>query len=381
MSQRNVYLDYAASTPMDSLVLKAMEPYFSKQFYNISATYSKAKEVRSIVEASRRRVALNLGAKSSEIIFTAGGTEANNLAITGVMSNHPGGNMVISAIEHPSIYSPARNFNCRICPVDNQGLIKTSKLKDLIDDDTILVSIIYVSNEIGVIEPLKEVANIIQTVRSDRLERGIDRPIYFHTDACQAANYLDLHVSKLGVDLMTLNGSKIYGPKQSGALFVKSGVRLKPIIFGGGQERGLRSGTENVPGIIGFATALDLVQNNRKTESDRLSKLQEYFMSSLTNNFSHVKINGPRVKRVVSNVHITFPDIDNEWLLISLDEKGIMAAAGSACSASNELPSNVLKAIGLTDKEARSSVRFSFGQGTTRSDLGYTLEVLKSLLK
>ena len=381
MSQRNVYLDYAASTPMDSLVLKAMEPYFSKQFYNISATYSKAKEVRSIVEASRRRVALNLGAKSSEIIFTAGGTEANNLAITGVMSNHPGGNIVISAIEHPSIYSPAKNFNNRICPVDNQGLIKINKLRDLIDDNTALVSIIYVSNEIGVIEPLKEVANVIQTVRSDRLERGITRSIYLHTDACQAANYLDLHTSKLGVDLMTLNGSKIYGPKQSGVLFVKSGVLLKPIIFGGGQERGLRSGTENVPSLIGFARALDLVQNDRKSESDRLAKLQEYFMTSLTNNFSHIKINGSMVKRVVSNVHVTFSGIDNEWLLISLDEKGIMAAAGSACSASNELPSNVLKAIGLTDKEARSSVRFSFGQGTTRSDLEYTLEVLKSLLK
>ncbi len=381
MPKRNVYLDYAAATPMDPLVLKAMEPYFSKQFYNISATYSKAKEARSAVEASRRRVALNLGAKSSEIIFTAGGSEANNLTVTGVMSDCPHGNMVITAIEHPSIYSPAKNFNTRVCPVDDQGHIKINKLKDLIDDDTVLVSIIYVSNEIGVIEPLKEVANVIQTIRSDRLERSINRPIYFHTDACQAANYLDLHVSKLGVDLMTLNGSKIYGPKQSGALFIKSGVSLKPIIFGGGQERSLRSGTENVPGIIGFARALDLAQNDRKSESDRLAKLQGYFMSSLDNNFSPVKINGSRAKRVVNNVHVTFPGIDNEWLLISLDEKGIMAAAGSACSASNELPSKVLKAIGLTDKEARSSVRFSFGHGTTRPDLEYTLEVLKSLLK
>jgi cysteine desulfurase len=381
MSQKNVYLDYAASTPMDPKVLKAMEPYFSKQFFNPSAVYSKAKDVRSVVEDSRRSVALNLGAKSSEIIFTAGGTEANNLALTGVMNAHPNGNMVISAIEHPSVYAPAKNFNARICPVDKEGLIKINKLKDLIDDDTNLVSIIYVSNEIGVIEPLKEVASIIQTIRSDRLSRGITRPIYFHTDACQAANYLDLHISKLGVDLMTLNGSKIYGPKQSGTLFVKSSVRLKPIIFGGGQERGLRSGTENVPGIIGFAAALDLAQDSKKSESDRLAHLQEYFITSLTNNFQNAKINGSRIKRVVNNVHVTFPNVDNERLLISLDEKGIMAAAGSACSASNELPSSVLKAIGLTNLEARNSIRFSFGRYLIKSDLEYTLDTLKTLLK
>ncbi len=381
MPQKTVYLDYAASTPMDPKVIKAMEPYFSKQFFNPSAAYSKAKDVRSAVEDSRRSVALNLGAKSSEIIFTAGGTEANNLAITGVMNAHPNGNMVISAIEHPSVYVPAKNFNARICPVDKEGLIKINKLKDLIDDDTNLVSIIYVSNEIGVIEPLKEVASAVQTVRKDRLSRGITRPIYFHTDACQAANYLDLHISKLGVDLMTLNGSKIYGPKQSGTLFARSSVRLKPVIFGGGQERGLRSGTENVPGIIGFAAALDLAQDNKKSESDRLAHLQEYFITSLTNNFQSAKINGSRTKRVVNNVHVTFPGIDNEWLLISLDEKGIMAAAGSACSASNELPSSVLKAIGLTNLEARSSIRFSFGRYLTKSDLEYTLDTLKSLLK
>ncbi len=381
MPQKTVYLDYAASTPMDPKVIKAMEPYFSKQFFNPSAAYSKAKDVRSVIEDSRRSVALNLGAKSSEIIFTAGGTEANNLAITGVMNAHPNGNMVISAIEHPSVYVPAKNFNARICPVDKEGLIKINKLKDLIDDDTNLVSIIYVSNEIGVIEPLKEVASAVQTVRKDRLSRGITRPIYFHTDACQAANYLDLHISKLGVDLMTLNGSKIYGPKQSGTLFARSSVRLKPVIFGGGQERGLRSGTENVPGIIGFAAALDLAQDNKKSESDRLAHLQEYFITSLTNNFQSAKINGSRTKRVVNNVHVTFPGIDNEWLLISLDEKGIMAAAGSACSASNELPSSVLKAIGLTNLEARSSIRFSFGRYLTKSDLEYTLDTLKSLLK
>ena len=381
MPQKTVYLDYAASTPMDPKVIKAMEPYFSKQFFNPSAAYSKAKDVRSVIEDSRRSVALNLGAKSSEIIFTAGGTEANNLAITGVMNAHPNGNMVISAIEHPSVYVPAKNFNARICPVDKEGLIKINKLKDLIDDDTNLVSIIYVSNEIGVIEPLKEVASAVQTVRKDRLSRGITRPIYFHTDACQAANYLDLHISKLGVDLMTLNGSKIYGPKQSGTLFARSSVRLEPVIFGGGQERGLRSGTENVPGIIGFAAALDLAQDNKKSESDRLAHLQEYFITSLTNNFQSAKINGSRTKRVVNNVHVTFPGIDNEWLLISLDEKGIMAAAGSACSASNELPSSVLKAIGLTNLEARSSIRFSFGRYLTKSDLEYTLDTLKSLLK
>src|ERR1039458_751593 len=273
MPSKTVYLDYAAASPMDDNVRKAMEPYFKDSFFNPSATYSKARIVRSAVEASRERVALILGAKSSEIIFTAGGTEANNLAIAGVISAHPKSNLVISAIEHPSIYTVANNFNSRICPVDGRGIIKIDELIRLIDDNTVLVSIIYVSNEIGVIEPLKEVATLLQSVRKDRLERGIKRPIYFHTDACQAANYLDLHVSKLGVDLMTLNGGKIYGPKQSGILFIKSSVRLSPIIFGGGQERGLRSGTENVAGVVGFAQALEKAQENRKTESVRLSYL------------------------------------------------------------------------------------------------------------
>lgn len=357
----------------------AMQPYFSESFYNPSAGYLAAKNVKATIETSRQQVAEVIGAKANEIIFTAGGTEANNLAIAGIMRNYPKANLVISAIEHPSITEPAKNFKHKVCPVDNQGLIKLADLEKLIDDSTALVSIMYVNNEIGTVEPLKEVASLVNKIKKDRLERGNRLPIYLHSDACQAANYLDLHISRLGVDLMTLNGGKIYGPKQSGALFAKSSAVLKPLIEGGGQERGLRSGTENVAAVVGFAHALQLAQNNRKLSSEKLAKLQGYFVSKLSE-LPGVTINGTLSKRVVNNVHVTFSGVDNEWLLIKLDNEGIMAAAGSACSASSVEPSSVLRAIGLPGKAAQSSVRFSLGRQTKQADLDYTVNILKKLI-
>ncbi len=380
MNRRSVYLDYAAATPVDRVVLKVMHPYFSDKFYNPSASYDASKEVKKVVELSRSKVAAILGAKASEIIFTAGGTEANNLAIHGVMAEHPNAKLVISAIEHPSIIEPAKRYKKEICPVDSTGIINLKALRDLIDDQTVLVSVMYVNNEIGVIEPISDVAKVIKAVRNSRLERGVGLPIYLHSDACQAANYLDLHTSRLGVDLMTINGGKIYGPKQSGSLFIKSDVKLQPLIDGGGQERGLRNGTENVPAIIGLASALELVQAARKTSADKLAKLQAYFIDSITKNFKNATINGSLTKRVVNNVHVTFKGVDNEWLLIKLDEAGIMAAAGSACSAANVEPSTVLKAIGLSDQDAQSSVRFTLGRDTTQKDLDFVLVNLKRLV-
>lgn len=381
MTKKSVYLDYAAATPVDDRVMDAMEPYFSKNFFNPSANYLLAQKIKDNIDQARKQVALNIGVKSNEIIFTAGGSEANNLAISGVMDNNPGSNLIISAIEHPSVSEPAKKYDLKICPVDSQGLLKLSNLKELINDQTALISVIYVSNEIGTIEPLDKISHLISEIRKSRLMRGVKVPLYLHSDAAQAANYLDLHVSRLGLDMMTLNGGKIYGPKQSGALYLKSGCRLKPIIYGGGQERNLRSGTLNVPSIIGFAKSLDLAQQNRKDNAQRILKLQQYFIDQLQILEVDLVVNGSLNSRVANNVHVTFKGVDNEALLIKLDLAGIMAAAGSACSASSEEPSSVLKAIGLSDLDAQSSIRFTLGNQTTKNELDYTVSTLKKLLK
>jgi len=377
MAAQLIYLDHAAATPVDERVLTAMQPFFREQFYNPSATYLPAQHVAQQLKEARGKVAHWLGATSPEIIFTAGGTEANNLAIHGVMQQYPEGNIVVSAIEHESVLAPAHQYDCREVAVLPDGTIDLAALEQAIDDKTVLVSIMYANNEIGTIQPLGEIANVLKKKRAQRN----DLPLYFHTDACQAANYLDLHVSRLGVDLLTLNGGKIYGPKASGVLYVSSRVQLKPLIRGGGQERNLRSGTENVASSIGLATALEFVQSGRHEEAKRLQSLQQEFIKLVEQQLPNAILNGSRNKRLPNNVHLTFPGQDNERLLIQLEQDGILAAAGSACSASNEEPSHVLRAIGLSDTDAQASLRFSLGQGTAASDVEQTVSTLANLLK
>lgn len=378
----HVYLDYAAATPVDDRVLAAMQTYFSDKFYNPSATYLAANDVAKDLATARELTAHWLGTRPAEIIYTAGGTEANNLAIQGIMNQYPDGNIVVSAIEHESVLASAGKYNCKIAPVDEKGLVGVDKLTDLIDDKTVLISVMYANNEVGTIQPLREIAQIIKQIRSARNStlNAKRYPLVFHTDACQAANYLDLHVARLGVDLMTLNGGKIYGPKQSGALFVGADVKIEPLIFGGGQERGLRSGTENLAASIGFATALDLAQKSRHEETNRLQGLQKYFIEDLSKKLPLVKINGSTKKRLPNNVHVTIPGTDNERLIFQMDEAGVMAAAGSACSASNEEPSHVLRAMGFSDNDARASLRFTMGRQTSKRDIDYTIAKLQSAL-
>lgn len=375
-----IYLDYAAATPLDSAVLEAMMPYLKDEFYNPSASYQSAKRVRGAINESRRFVAHWLGVKPSEIIFTAGGTEANNLVINGVMSKYSGSEIIISSIEHESLKEPANQFRCSEAPVDKSGLIDIPKLEKLITDKTALISVVYANNEIGTIQPLREIYMIIEKIRKDRLEKGNKRPLYLHTDACQAGNYLDLHVARLGVDFMTLNGGKIYGPKQSGALYVRAGLELNPFVRGGGQEQGLRSGTENVASCVGFGRALDIAQSMRVEEAQRVSELRDEFIKMLLKSFPKAKINGSLKKRLPNNISVTFPGVDNERLMMQLDESGIMCAVGSACSASNDEPSHVLKAIGLTDEQARSTLRFTLGRQTTQDDLNKVIDSLKEVL-
>lgn len=377
MNNQTTYLDYAAATPLDKSVARSMEPYLTTQFYNPSATYQAARQIRMALNSARDSLAHWLGARNSEIIFTAGGSEANNLAIHGIMKQFPKGNIIISAIEHESVQAPAGNYDYREIQVQPDGRIDLDDLRQKIDGKTVLVSIMYANNEIGTIQPLRDVAKLIKEVQSKRDKD--DPPLYFHSDACQAANYLDLHVARLGVDLMSLNGGKIYGPKQTGALYIKSGIKLIPLINGGGQEQGLRSGTENVAGIIGLAAALDMVQSDRRQETERLKVLQQQFFAKLSQALPASVINGSIKHRLPNNLHFTIPGLDNERLLIQLDEAGIQAAAGSACSASNETPSHVLRALGLSDDYARASLRMTMGRQTTVAQLEKTIVTLKRI--
>ncbi|HSW78403.1 MAG TPA: cysteine desulfurase family protein [Candidatus Babeliales bacterium] len=373
-----IYLDYAAATPLDDQVLKAMQPYFSENFYNPSATYLPARQVRQELETARHKVASTIGGRPAEIIFTSGATEANNLAIRGLMPRYPEAEVLVSSIEHESVLEPAKIFKHKEIPVDEAGRIILNKLSNLISDNTVLVSIMLVNNELGTIQPLREVSHLIKNIRKERLANNNRTPIYLHTDAAQAANYASLQASRLGVDVMSINGGKIYGPKQSGVLYIKSGLKLWPQIVGGGQEFGLRSGTENIAADIGFAVALETAQKNHATQAKRTSKLSLKFEEGLKK-LPKASINGSKNNRTPHILSVTFDGMDNERLMMKLDEAGILCAVGSACSASRDEPSHVLSAIGLSDDEARSTLRFSLGKFTTESDIEKTLQKLQAL--
>jgi cysteine desulfurase len=374
-----VYLDYAAATPLDSRVKKAMETFWDQQFYNPSATYMAGRAAKQALDQARMNIAKTLGSKASEIIFTAGATEANNLVIQGVMRQFPEAEMVVSAIEHDSVLEPANLFNSREIPVNNQGIIKLDVLERLINDNTVFVSIIFVNNELGTIQPLQEVGNLIRVHLDHRRQKGIKLPLYLHTDAAQAPNYLNLQPSRLGVDMLTINGSKIYGPKQTGALFIKAGIKLQPLILGGGQEMGLRSGTENLPGAAGLAKALELAQHERSEQAERTRQLKKEFINRLEKKIPIVVINGSQKHSSPHVVNVSFPGFDNERLMMELDERGIIVATGSACSAEDSEPSHVLRAIGLSDKQARSCLRFSFGRQTSKTNIKLTVDTIKDL--
>lgn len=375
-----IYLDHAAATPLDPEVLAAMQPFFTELFYNPSANYLAAQDVRGTLEQARSDVAAELGARASEIIFTAGGTESDNLAIAGVMRQFPDANVVVSAIEHDAVLETATQFNCSVASVTEQGMVNLEDLATNINDQTVLVSVMYANNEVGTIQPLRRIAQLLEAIRGERRKTGNTLPLYFHTDACQAANYLDLHVSRLGVDLMTLNGGKVYGPKQSGGLFVSSKVQLQPLIRGGGQERNLRSGTENVAACVGFAKALQIAQAKRHDEVTRLSELQNLAFKLTGEQLPQAIVNGSQKHRLPNNIHLTLPGQDNERLLVELDEQGIVAAAGSACSASDEEPSHVLRAMGISDDDAQASLRITTGRATSEQDIRTFITTLSSIV-
>ena len=365
MSKQQIYLDYAAATPMAPEVVTAMQPLLTDNFYNPSATYLAGRSAREALELARQSVASDLGCRPAEVIFTAGATEANNLAIHGIMPQYPKAELLVSAIEHESVLAPAEQYRHRLISVNDQGMVLPAELQKAISDDTVLISIMLANNEIGSLQPIKKLVAVVEEVRTARRQKGSMLPLLLHTDAAQAANYLDIHVSRLGVDLLSLNGGKLYGPKQSGALYIRSGLVLTPQITGGGQEFGLRSGTENVAGAVGFVTALHLAQQKRQAEGERVTKLRDEFITDITKIIPSAQLNGNAKHRLANNAHFLFPESDNERLMMQLDEQGIMCAVGSACSASSDEPSHVLSAIGLSESQARSCLRFSFGRQTT----------------
>lgn len=372
-----IYLDYAAATSMNPEVVEAMKPYFSDKFHNPSAIYLAGKAAAQALEEARTTVAKVLGARPAEIIFTAGATEANNLAVQGVMRNYPKAEVLVSSVEHESVLAPAGLFNSQQIPVDKNGRLILGELEKMINIRTVLICVGLINNEIGTVQPLSDISKMLSSFKKLRGPKGL--PLLLHSDAAQAPSYFDLQVSRLGIDLMTINGGKIYGPKQSGVLYVRAGVKLQPLILGGGQENGLRSGTENVAGAVGLAQALQLASDNKMAESQRLGGLRQLFISGLKKNIPSAIVNGSTKHHAPHILSVTFPGTDNERLMMELDERGVQAATGSACSASSDEASHVLAAIGLSEELARSTLRFSFGQGTNDTDINQTIKILREI--
>ena len=365
--KRTIYLDHAASTPLDPAVKKEMDAI--KTYANPSALHQMGLEAKQILNNARNKVAKLLNANPEEIIFTSGGTESINLALQEVAypNRNKGNHIITTKIEHPAVLETCKflerdGFNVTYLDVDNDGLISIKDLEKVITKETILISIMYANNEIGTIQPVKEIAKIAKK-----------HNVPFHTDACQAG-FLDLNVN---ADLMTLNGSKIYGPKGIGILFIKKGIKIHPLMHGGGQEFALRSGTENLTAIVGFAKALELAQ---KEDNKEITKLRDYFIEKVLKEIPKTFLNGHRTERLPNNANISFLDVEGESILLYLDQKGILVSTGSACSSEKLEVSHVLDAIGLKHDAAHGSIRFSLGKSTTKEDLDYVVKELKEII-
>lgn len=356
MNDLLVYLDHAAATPLDRKVLEAMQPYLSELFYNPSAPYAPAIAVRHAYDNARAVIAHIIGAKPDELVMTAGATESINLAFRATE-----GHVVTSAVEHHAVLRAAETRPHTLVAVDERGVASPEAIRTAIEPTTQLVSIALANNELGTIQPLRDIAQVVKEIRAERLKSGNHIPLYLHSDASQGVGQLDISVARLGVDLLTLNAAKIYGPKQVGLLWASTQVRLQPLIVGGGQERGLRSGTENVAGVVGFAKALELAVAHRKYESERLAMLRNRLQATLTNAFPGAVISGHLKHRLAGHLHISFPQLDAERVLFALEQRNVLVATGSACAANKGTRSHVLMAIGLAPEVADGSLRLTLG--------------------
>ncbi len=367
---RRVYLDHAATTPVLPEVADAMRPYLTDIFGNPSSVHSFGQEAKRALDASRDTVARIIGADASEIYFTSGGTEADNLALIGVARANvgKGNHIVTSAVEHHAVletceFLETSGVEVTVVPVDGHGLVDPADVERAITDKTILVSIMHANNEIGTVEPIAEISRITR-------ERGI----LFHTDAVQTVGAIPVNVDELGVDLLSLTAHKFYGPKGVGALYVRRGTRLARLIHGGAQERDRRAGTENVPGIVGLAKALEISQDGIEERAQAQSELRDYLIRGLTARIEGVRLNGHPTERLPNNVNVSIENVEGESLLLSLDMAGVAASSGSACTSGALEPSHVLHAIGQPLEAVHGSIRFALGRSTTRQDLDYVLE-------
>ena len=368
---RRIYMDYAATTPVDPRVLKAMQPYHSKKFGNTMSLHSFGQEAKNAVEQSRQKLAGLLNARSGKIVFTGSATEANNQALKGIAfaNREKGKHIIVSSIEHHCVLDSARwlqkqGFEFTYLPVDGYGLVDPSAVGNAIRKDTILVSIMHANNEIGTIEPIGEIGKVCR-------EKGV----YFHTDAAQSLGKVPVDVEEMNVDLLTACAHKIYGPKGVGALFVKDGVRIEPLLHGGGHEFGLRSSTVNVAGVVGFGEAADVAKQEMKTEPKRLTKLRDSLTKGVLS-IDQSRLNGHPTRRLPSIANFWFAFIEGESLVAQLDMRNVAASTGSACSSESLEPSHVLTAIGLKHEEAHGSLRLSLGRWSTRQEVDYVLKVL-----
>ncbi len=370
-----IYLDHAAATPVDSRVLEAMQPYFSDMFFNPSSPYAPAVAVRHHFEDAKHRLANLIGAKSDDIVMTAGATESINLMFQSVT-----GHVVVSAIEHHAVLRAAETHEHTFVAPDAKGIISPRAVASAIRLDTQLVSIQLANNELGTIQPLREIATVVRAERQRRVESGDTTPIYLHTDASQGAGQIDIHVARLGVDALTLNAGKIYGPKQVALLWAANTVTLVPLVVGGGQERGLRSGTENVAGTVGFATALELAHDHRASESKRLAGLRDSLQKSLTESFPEAVVSGSQKRRLPGFLHISFPGLDAERLIFMLETRGVYLATGSACAANKGTRSHVLEAIGLAPDVADGSLRMTLGRLSNEENVTRAAGIIRQVI-
>ena len=355
-----IYLDYAAATPVHKKVIEAMAPFFADQFFNPSAPYLPAKRVREIYESAKDDIAHTIGAKGNDIVITAGATEANNLAFSAVND----GTVLVLETEHASVLNLAKNFKYQTIRVDKNGRIDLNDFKKKLDSKVSFVSISLANNELGTIQPIAEIAEMIKAEKMTRLQTKNPLPLVFHSDASQALNLLNISVTRLGVDLMTINSAKVYGPKGVGALYISHGVKLKPVAYGGGQEMGLRSGTENVAGTVGFATAAKLAKEHINGNVKKYEKLSKIFRETLIKNLDgkiEPKFLGNPKRQLANFIPVCFDGIDAERLIFKLEDEEIYVSTGAACAASKGEKSHVLSAIDLTDSEIAGSLRISLG--------------------
>ncbi len=369
-----IYLDNAASTAIHDDVFEEMLPFLKEAYGNPSSIHTVGRRASTGIQVSRKRISELVNCLPEEIFFTSGGTESNNTAISGVASANRGKRIITSSIEHDAVLEPCKRleddgYQIIYLPVDNRGLINPSDLEKSISEDTCLVSIMWANNEVGTIQPIAELAKICN-----------EKKILFHTDAIQALGKTPIDLKEIGVDLLSVSSHKIYGPKGVGALFIRKGVKINPIILGGGQEKGFRSGTENVASIIGFGKAAELARLNLKKNLEHMKELRNHLIAKIQNEIPHVKLNGDSDKRLVNNMHLTFLGVKGEDLILKLDEHGIAASTGSACSVNRQRASHVLKAMGLDHEQIEGSLRLSLGIFNSKEEIDDTIKTLKKII-